>query len=324
MHKPVSSLAPALALTLALAAAGAAAQTEGPQQPLEPLPEALALDERKVALGRALFRDPRFSRDNSVACISCHSPQSGGADPRPVPLGAGGVKHLFNSPSVWNAALNFRQQWTGGSATLEDLTDRVVKSPLVFNTSWPDIIAKLNAEESLVRQIKAIYPEGASAASLSDSLAVYQRWLASPSRFDKYLRGDATAISEDEKQGYARFKSYGCVACHQGVNVGGNMYQKFGAMDNYFADRTKQGKPVTEADNGRFLVTRKEQDRYIFKVPSLRNVALTAPYFHDGSVATLEEAVDVMFRYQLGRAAPANDKELIIKFLKSLSGQAKD
>src|SRR5205814_1144734 len=131
----------------------------------------------------------------------------------------------------------------------------------------------------------------------------------------------ASAISGDERRGYERFKAYGCVGCHQGVNVGGNMLQRFGAMNDYFADRAKAGVPITEADRGRFNVTKKPEDMYVFKVPSLRNVALTAPYFHNGSAATLEEAVDVMFRYQLGRAAPAEDKTLIVKFLKSLNGE---
>lgn len=310
--------------TLLVVLAAAPVNAAAPDEPIQPLPDNLTFDERKVALGKALFRDPRFARDNSVACVSCHSPQAGGADPRKVSIGAGGTPHIFNSPTVWNSGLNFRQQWTGGARTLEDLVDRVVKSPRVFNTTWADVIAKLSRDETLSRQVKAIYPEGMTPATLSDALAVYQRSLLTPSRFDKYLRGDESAISADERRGYERFKAYGCVACHQGVNVGGNMFQKFGAMDDYFANRTKGGKALSEADDGRFIVTRKEEDRHIFKVPSLRNVAQTAPYFHDGSAATLEEAVDVMFRYQLGRTAPPGDKELIVKFLKTLSGQPKD
>jgi cytochrome c peroxidase len=311
----------AMAALLLGAASAVRAQAD---EPLQPLPESQALDERKVALGRALFRDTRFSRDGSVACISCHSPTSGGADARPVPVGVGGVRHQFNSPTVWNAAFNFRQLWTGGSATLEEVVDRVVKGPMVFNTTWADVLGRLGQDSALVARMKAVYPQGMTAASVSDALAVYQRSLVTPSRFDKFLRGDPTAITAEEKQGYARFKAYGCVACHQGVNVGGNMYQKFGALNDYFADRVKAGRALSEADNGRYNVTRKEQDRHVFKVPSLRNVAQTAPYFHDGSIATLEEAVDVMFRYQLGRSAPAADKAQIVAFLKSLSGQPKD
>jgi cytochrome c peroxidase len=148
----------------------------GQDEPLQPLPETQLLDERKVALGRALFRDPRLARDDSVACISCHSPQSGGADARKVPVGAGGVTHIFNSPSAWNAGLNFRQQWTGGAATLEEVIDRVVNSPMVFNSSWAEIVGKLAKDDAFVRQLKASYPEGVTQASLSDALAAYQRW----------------------------------------------------------------------------------------------------------------------------------------------------
>jgi cytochrome c peroxidase len=309
---------------LFLAGATLSAAVPAQDEPLLPLPEAQVLDERKVAAGRLLFRDPRFARDNSVACITCHSPASGGADPRPLSVGAGGVRHQFNSPTVWNSGFNFRQLWTGGAATLEDVVDRVVKSPMVFDTNWADVLAKLNQDASLVGRMKEIYPEGVTAASVKDALAMYQRSLVTPSRFDKYLRGDAKAIDEQEKKGYARFKAYGCVACHQGVNVGGNMFQRFGALHDYFADRVKAGRPLNEADNGRYIVTRKEHDRHLFKVPSLRNVAQTAPYFHDGSAGTLEEAVDVMFRYQLGRSGPPDDKAAIVAFLKTLSGQPKD
>jgi cytochrome c peroxidase len=225
---------------------------------------------------------------------------------------------------VWNAAFNFRQLWTGGAATLEEVVDRVVKSPMVFDSNWGDVLTKLGQDAGLVGNMKQVYPEGVTAQTVSDALAVYQRSLTTPSRFDKFLRGDASAINAEEKKGYARFKAYGCVACHQGVNVGGNMFQRFGALNDYFADRVKAGRPLTEADNGRFKVTRKEQDRHLFKVPSLRNVAQTAPYFHDGSAATLEDAVDVMFRYQLGRTAPPDDKAAIVAFLKTLSGPSKD
>ncbi|HVK56244.1 MAG TPA: cytochrome c peroxidase [Burkholderiales bacterium] len=293
-------------------------------EPLDPLPNNLKFDQRKVTLGSKLFRDSRFAKDNSVACISCHSFQHGGADPRPVTIGAGGVKHIFNSPSVFNSGFNFRQQWTGGAVSLEDLTHKVVKSPRVFGSTWEEVIGKLSKDEPLVSEFKTIYSTGMTPDNIADALAVYQRSLITPSRFDKYLRGDSNAITADEKLGYQRFKAYGCVGCHQGVNVGGNMVQKFGAMRDYFADRVKEGKPLTDADKGRFNITKDEGDLHTFKVPSLRNVALTSPYFHNGAAASLEEAVDVMFRYQLGRTAPAEDKALIIKFLKSLTGEIKE
>jgi cytochrome c peroxidase len=294
-------------------------------EPLVALPPIPALDPKKVTLGAKLFEDRRFARDDSLACASCHNLSAGGADTR---LGSrvfstatGGVKHVFNTPTVYNAAFNYRQQWTGGVRTLEELVDKVVNSPLVFNSNWPDALGKLVADKALAAEFQRAYPQrGLTKETVQDSLAVFQRSLITPSRFDRYLRGDVSAISSDERSGYERFKAYGCVGCHQGVNVGGNMLQRFGAMNDYFADRLKAGQPAAPGDEGRFRVTKKKEDLHVFKVPSLRNVALTAPYFHDGSAATLEEAVDVMFRYQLGRAAPPQDKALIVKFLSSLTG----
>jgi cytochrome c peroxidase len=183
------------------------------------------------------------------------------------------------------------------------------------------VLGKLAGDQALVAEFQRIYPQlGLSQAAVQDSLAVFQRSLITPSRFDRFLRGDVAAISSDERRGHERFKAYGCVGCHQGVNIGGNMLQRFGVMNDYFADRLKAGQPGGPGDEGRFRVSKRPEDLHVFKVPSLRNVALTAPYFHDGSAATLEEAVDVMFRYQLGRPAPAQDKALIVKFLNSLTG----
>ncbi|MES2354100.1 MAG: cytochrome c peroxidase [Pseudomonadota bacterium] len=309
----------ALLLTAGITAANIAIAQS--YEPLSPLPTNLRLDGKKIALGSKLFRDTRFAKDNSVACISCHNFQHGGADPRPLSIGAGGIEHVINTPSIFNVGFNFRQQWSGGVDSLEQLVGKLVKNPRVFNSNWKEIIGKLSKDEQFILAFNNSYPEGMTAETISDSLAVYQRSLITPSRFDRYLHGDVNAISEDEKHGYERFKAYGCVGCHQGVNIGGNMFQKFGAMGDYFAARTAAGYPVREADKGRYNVTRREEDMFLFKVPSLRNVENTAPYFHDGSVATLEGAVEVMFRFQLGRIAPLEDKALIVKFLKSLTGE---
>jgi cytochrome c peroxidase len=298
----------------------------GLDEPITPLRVDLKLDPAKVDLGARLFNDKRLSRDGSVSCASCHDLAHGGADTRPgadrLSTGAGGVRHLFNTPTVFNAGFNFRQQWTGGADTIEELVDKIVTSKRVFDSNWPDVLQRLSADRELVASFRAGDPvRGMSRATISDALAVYVRSLVTPSRFDRWLRGDEQAISTDERRGYERFKAYGCVGCHQGMNVGGNMLQRFGAMNDYFADREKSGPPLTDADKGRFLVTNRPEDLHVFKVPSLRNVALTAPYFHDGSAPTLEQAVDVMFHYQLGRTAPPEDKTLIVKFLKSLTGE---
>ena len=312
-----------LCVAAAVASAGALCQGSEPLVALSPGP---ALDPGKVALGARLFGDRRFARDDSLACASCHDLAGGGVDTRPgsrtFSSATGQVKHIFNTPTIYNVGLNYRQQWTGGAQTLEELVDKVVNSPLVFASSWPAVLGKLEADKALVADFRRAYPQsGLTKESVQDALAVFQRSLTTPSRFDRFLRGDASAISSDERSGYERFKAYGCVGCHQGVNVGGNMLQRFGAMKDYFADRLKAGRAAAPGDEGRFRVTKKQEDLHVFKVPSLRNVALTAPYFHDGSAATLEDAVDVMFRYQLGRSAPAQDKALIVKFLHSLSGE---
>ena len=191
-----------------------------------------------------------------------------------------------------------------------------IHNPIEMGSDWSQVLGKLRQDPALTAQAAAAYPQGLTEESIVDAIATFERSLITPAPFDRYLRGDGSAIGLGAARGYELFKDYGCVACHQGVNVGGNMFQVFGVMGDYFARR---GGP-TQADLGRFNVTGLEADKHVFKVPSLRNVALTAPYFHDGSARTLEDAVDVMFRYQLGRSAPAEDKALIVEFLHTLTG----
>lgn len=287
-------------------------------EPIKPLPPNPKIDLRKLRLGERLFNDPRLSADGLVSCASCHNLYgSGGADPRPRSIGAKGVEGTVNAPSVFNAANSFRQFWDGRALTLEDQIGMVVVTPADFGTTWDALLSKLKQDAEISSMFRAIYPDGLSAKNVSDAIASFERTLPAPSRFDRYLQGDASAISDDERKGYEKFKAYGCVACHQGVNVGGNMFQIFGVIGNYFQDRG-QPKP---ADLGRYNVTKNEDDKYVFKVPSLRNVALTAPYFHDGSVPTLEAAVSIMFKYQLGRSASGEDMALIVKFLKTLTAE---
>ncbi len=287
-------------------------------EPIRPIPAELKVDVRKAALGERLFHDKRLSGDGAVACASCHVLERGGSDSLALSLGVRGTQGLVNAPTVFNSAFNFRQFWDGRAGTLEEQVVEPVTNPLEMGSNWSDVVAKLSRDPGFVAAFKASYADGLSPANLQHALATFVRSLVTPNaRFDKYLRGDTQALSADEVRGYQLFKSYGCVSCHQGVNVGGNMFQQFGVMGNYFASR---GSP-SPADLGRYNVTRNDADRHVFKVPSLRNVALTAPYFHDGSARTLGEAVDVMFKYQLGRSAPQQDKELIIKFLHTLSGE---
>lgn len=285
---------------------------------LKPLPPVPPLDPAKVELGRQLFNEPRLSVNNTLSCASCHRLESGGADNKPFSLGFDGKPVEINTPSVFNASLNFKQFWNGRVDTLEAQVEQVVISPVEMGSDWKTVVQNLSALPAYQAAFKQAYPDGVTAANVQNALATYERTLLTPnSRFDQYLLGNTEILTIQEKYGYQRFKDYGCIACHQGVNIGGNMFQKFGVMGDYFKAR---GNPV-ESDLGRYLLTKDEEDRHVFKVPSLRNVAVTAPYFHDASAKTLEAAVDVMFKYQLGRNPSQEDKDLIIQFLKTLTGE---
>ncbi|MGA0612671.1 cytochrome-c peroxidase [Caldimonas sp. KR1-144] len=285
-------------------------------EPVKPVPATLMQDPARVEIGRRLFNDVRLSANGKVSCASCHDPAKGGADGRARSIGFDGRATAVNAPTVFNAALNFRQFWNGRADSLEAQVGLVVENPVEMGSNWRDVVAMIVRDADYARAFAAAYRDGVTRSNIQDAIASYERTLVTPgSRFDKYLGGDQTAMSSDEKAGYERFKRYGCVACHQGVNLGGNMFQKFGVMGDYFAAR---GNP-TEADLGRFGVTGDAADRNVFKVPGLRNVALTAPYLHDGSARTLEDAVRVMFRYQLGRTPSAQDTESIVKFLQTLT-----
>jgi len=287
-------------------------------EPIQPVPRVVDRHPERSALGRRLFSDVRLSRNASVSCASCHDLRGSGGDRRGRGIGFEGVATRVTVPTVFNAALNFRQFWNGRAASLEAQVDEVVQSPIEMGSNWSEVVARVVSDPEYRRGFAAAYPDGVTRANIQNAIASFERTQLTPdSRFDRYLRGDATAITDAEKEGYAAFKHFGCVACHQGVNVGGNMFQKFGVMGDYFARR---GNPAP-ADQGRYELTHAEADRHVFKVPGLRNIALTAPYFHDGSAKTLDAAVDVMFEYQLGRVASAADKASIIGFLRTLTGE---
>ncbi len=287
-------------------------------EPLQPLPDVVVQDPQQVELGRQLFNEVRLSANGTLSCASCHRLDRGGADDKPLSIGFQGTTLPINTPTVFNAALNFKQFWNGRAESLTAQIHEVVQSPLEMGSSWEHVSALLSGDSHYRTAFAAAYTDGVTIANIQQALQSYERTLITPnSRFDRYLKGDTDILTLEEKYGYQRFKQYGCIACHQGINMGGNMFQKFGVMGDYFNVRGN----VTNADQGRFLVTGNEADRNVFKVPSLRNIALTAPYFHDGSAATLEQAVDVMFTYQLGRVPTEQDKSLIVQFLKTLTGE---
>lgn len=287
-------------------------------EPVRPLAAPAGLNPERVALGEALFHDPRLSADNTISCAACHRVGQGGADSKARSLGIRGQEGGINSPSVNYASLNFRQFWDGRAASLEAQVDGPVHHPAEMGSNWAQIITKLSQDAAFLASFKQAYPQGLSEHALKDAIAQYERSLSTPSRFDRWLEGQKDALTTEEAAGYRLFKHHGCTACHQGVGLGGNMFQRFGIMDNPL-DRKIQ---PTRADLGRFNVTGHKDDRFVFKVPSLRNVALTAPYFHDGSAPSLAEAVGVMGKAQLGLQLQPAEIALIVAFLRTLNGEA--
>lgn len=287
------------------------------REPILPLPPAQPLPPEKVALGEKLFHDPRLSRDNSISCASCHDLSRGGADRSRFSAGINGAMGEVNAPTVFNAGLNVAQFWDGRARSLEEQAAGPVHNPAEMGSSWDEVVGKLREDAEYRAQFRRVYSDGISPANIAGAIAAFERSLITPNaRFDRYLRGEKDALSRDELEGYRRFVNHGCASCHQGAAIGGNMFQRFGVMGDYF-----KGRPATGADLGRFNVTGQEEDRHVFKVPSLRNVAATSPYFHDGSARTLSDAVRVMGKYQLGKDMSSEDVRLVVAFLHTLSGE---
>ena len=286
-----------------------------PITPMQPVPD---LDPARVALGEKLFHDARLSGNLSLACANCHGLRQGGVDRQPVSTGVQGRKGGINAPTVFNSAYSLAQFWDGRAGSLEEQAAGPIHNPLEMDSNWAQVLTRLGKDPEMLAAFRSAYRDGGlNAANIADAIATFERSLVTLNApFDRYLNGDRQALNAAEIEGYRRFRELGCSSCHQGMLVGGNMFQKFGVLKDYFA-----GRALSEADLGRFNVTRREEDRHVFKVPSLRNVALTAPYFHDASATTLEQAVTVMGRYQLGRELPPQDVEFVAAFLRSLTGE---
>jgi len=285
---------------------------------ITPIPEPVISSQKQVELGRLLFHDVRLSQNNQLSCASCHSLKYGGADGQSVSTGVNGSKGLINSPSIFNSSLNFRQFWDGRADSLLSQIDGPINNPIEMNSSWPEVLSKLEQDPFYIEQFSYAFKTGLNIINIKAAIIAFEKSLLTPdSRFDLYLNNNLEILTTEELEGYNLFKQYGCISCHQGVAVGANLYQRLGIMADYFADRGN----ITPADLGRFQVTQNEKDKYVFKVPGIRNVALTAPYFHDGSIQTLEEAVEIMIYYQLGRIPNKQDINKIVLFLKTLTGQ---
>jgi cytochrome c peroxidase len=284
------------------------------EEPVHPIPSAPALDPDKVELGRRLFAERRLSSSRRWSCADCHALETAGVDGKSHPFDLGSGR--LDTPTIWNSALNFRQFWDGRAMSLEEQLEGPLHATGERALPWSAIVARLRSDPQYVAAFTKVYPEGIHRRTIKDALATFQRSLVTPgSRFDRYLLGDESAITEREKEGYRRFKSLKCITCHNGVNLGGNMFQVFGAFRDFYEER----KLHKAADLGIFNRTRNKFDRHKFRVPGLRHTTRTAPYLHDGSVATLEEIVDLMARYQLGREISAEDRARIIEFLGALA-----
>lgn len=288
--------------------------TLGANEPILPLPLTEQVMTEKAKLGKKLFFDARLSKDSTISCATCHPIHMGGMDNLEKSFGVNGVEGDVNSPTVLNSGYNFVQFWDGRARTLEEQAEGPLHNPKEMATNWMEVIGKLRKDELYNDLFKIVYNDEIKSIYIQDSIAEYERTLVAPGRFDRFLLGDANAISKTEKEGYDLFKSYGCSSCHQGINVGGNMYEKLGVFTPYFSD-----KKTTESDRGRFNTTGDKAHLHEFKVPSLRNVVKTYPYFHDGSVKTLEEAIKIMAKYQIGQSIPDEEIEKIVKFLNTLT-----
>lgn len=293
---------------------------ERANEPVRPVDQQLEYDEAKAALGFALFHDTRLSVDNTVSCASCHALETAGVDNHQYSHGVNDQLGGVNAPTVFNAVYNFVQFWDGRAQTLADQAAGPPLNPVeMASESFDQIISKLKADKKFVREFNAVYPDGLTAANLTDAIEQFERTLITPnSAFDKWLLGDNSAITAEELEGYELFKKYDCATCHVGPNLGGLSYELMGLRRHYFADR---GLELTNEDNGRFKETQLERDRHRFKVPGLRNVEHTWPYYHDGTRETLEEAVSDMGLYQSGVELTEAEVQNITSFLKTLTGE---
>lgn len=297
-------------------------------QPLpnaEEMQKAHPITNEQVQLGRQLWYEPRLSRGNTVSCNSCHNLASGGVDNLPTSPGHKGMFGGRNSPTVLNAALLASQFWDGRAATVEEQAGGPLLNPVEM--AMPDeasVVKKIAAIPEYQASFKQAFPNDDNGEitfrNITHAIAAFERTLITPTKWDDYLKGDVNALNTQERSGLRGFINNGCIACHKGVNLGGDSFQKFGLVKGpywKFIDSQTH-------DQGRFEVTKKEEDKFFFRVPGLRNVAQTYPYFHNGSVWDLGEAVDIMGQAQLGKELSEQEIKDIVAFLNTLSGNVSD
>jgi cytochrome c peroxidase len=300
-----------LAAAVVLCGVGVAqAQTQEPIQPIVP-PKQVNLGQ--VELGKKLYFDPRLSKSGFISCNSCHNLSMGGTDNIPTSIGDKWQQGPINAPTVLNSSLNLAQFWDGRAADLKAQAGGPIANPGEMAFSHTLAIGVLESIPAYVREFKQVFgTDKIDIEQVTQAIAEFEKTLVTPnSRFDQWLLGRNDALTANELAGYKLFKESGCVACHNGPAVGGNSFQKMGIVQPYKA---------TSPAEGRSAVTGKEIDRFSFKVPTLRNVELTYPYFHDGAANTLTEAVDIMGRLQLGKTFTRDENAKIVAFLKTLTG----
>lgn len=281
-----------------------------------PIPKNIYVDAQKVAIGKKLFNDPILSKDNTVSSATCHPLSNYGVDGLKFSVGINGNLGNRNTPTVFNSYFNFRQMWDGKAKTLNEQAVLPITNKHEMGETLENIVSKLKDDPIYNKLFNETFENGVSIENITDSLSEFQKQLITPdSKFDLYLRGQSS-LSKEEMNGYQLFISKGCASCHNGINIGGNNFQKLG----YFID----SKNFDEEDLGRYHITKNEDDKKVFKVPSLRNVAMTGPYLHDGKIETLYEAVKLMSRYQLGIKLNENEIQDIILFLQTLTGKLPD
>lgn len=298
------------------------ASAEFANETVRPIPDSISVDPRKVELGKMLYFDKRLSADNTVACATCHPLEQAGVDNQRLATGIRGQHGGVNAPTSFNSAFNFVQFWDGRAATLADQAGGPPLNPVEMGCkSFDEIVAKLKADPAFSAKFRAVYPAGLSQATITEAIQEFEKTLLTPnSALDKYLKGNKNAMTKDEIAGYDLFKKHGCATCHVGENFGGKTYDRMGLSNecDYFADR---GKEMTDGDKGRFAQTKIKRDMNRFKVPGLRNIALTFPYFHDGYTNSLTKAVEIMMKYECDDAVKPDEINLITKFLNTLTGE---
>lgn len=319
----------ALGVGLVVAADTDSALLERAKQVFKPLPYTAHVDDyphsaARVELGKKLFFETRVSIDGRTGCVSCHNPSHYGADSLPRSVGVNGVLMPRNAQTVFNTPLLVAQHYGGNRVSVEEQALKALISPFAYgNKSFAEAEAKLRAlgYQKLFEEAFPNEKEAVSAEHWAVAIGAFERTLLTPAPFDRFLKGDLRAINAEAKAGMDKFISYGCAGCHNGATVGGQMFQKFGLVEDYWKATGSVEIPQFKGhDKGKFQDTGKQEDQWIFKVPQLRNVAMTPPYFHDGSVATLDDAVRVMARVQLGRQLSDEDVRQIVAFLGTLTG----